>query len=85
MGAAAAGVLACAFFGMRVVAAETRKDAAAKPETVESRSITVRIDRPFDNVYEFWPTPPIGTNGLSDWARTFDGRRMAGLRTPTGA
>jgi hypothetical protein len=53
VGAAAAGVLACGFFGMRVVAAETRKDAAAKPETVESRGITVRIDRPFDNVYEF--------------------------------
>ena len=57
VGAAAAGVLGCAFFGMLAVEAESRSDAAAKPETVESRIITVRIDRPFDNVYEFLADP----------------------------
>jgi hypothetical protein len=83
--AAAAGVLGCAFFGMHAVTAETPSDAAAKPETVESRSITVRIDRPFDNVYAFLADPVNWNQWLSDWARTFDARRMAGLPTPTGA
>jgi hypothetical protein len=57
VGAATAGVLGCAFFGMHAVKAEIPSDAAAKPETVESRSITVRIDRQFDNVYDFLADP----------------------------
>ena len=57
MSAAAAGVLGCAFFGIHVATAETPSDAAVKPETVESRNITVRIDRPFDNVYDFLADP----------------------------
>lgn len=57
VGAAMAGVLGCAFFGMRAVAAGTHSDAAARPETVESRTITVRIDRPFKSVYEFLADP----------------------------
>ena len=57
VGAAAAGVLGCAFVGAHAVAAENKSDAGAKPETVESRTITVRIDRPFDNVYEFLADP----------------------------
>ena len=57
VGAAIAGVLGCAFFGMRSVTAETQSDAAAKPETVESRTIMVRIDRPFEDVYQFLADP----------------------------
>ncbi|HEY6183000.1 MAG TPA: hypothetical protein VIW67_12185 [Terriglobales bacterium] len=56
-GAAAAGVLGCAFAGAHAVGAENQSDVGAKPETVESRTITVRIDRPFENVYEFLADP----------------------------
>jgi hypothetical protein len=54
--AAAAGVLGCATFTMRAPA-ETQSSAAAKSATVDSRTITVRIDRPLDNVYEFLADP----------------------------
>lgn len=49
---------------MHTVTAETRSDAAAKPETAESRSITVRIDRPFDKVYDFLADP----SNWNQWA-----------------
>ena len=42
---------------MHAVAAGTQSDAAAQPESVESRTITVRIDRRFDHVYEFLADP----------------------------
>jgi hypothetical protein len=57
VGAAAAGALSYALFGMHAVVAGIRSDAVAKPETVESRTITVRIDRHVDHVYEFLADP----------------------------
>jgi hypothetical protein len=57
VGATAAGLLGCAFFGMQAFAAGKQNNAPAKLETVESRTITVRIDRPFDVVYEFLADP----------------------------
>jgi hypothetical protein len=53
--AAAAGLLGCAFAG--AYAADNQSDAGVKPETVESRTITVRIDRPIENVNEFLANP----------------------------
>ena len=55
--AAAAGVLGCAFVGMLAVIAWAQSHAADRSDMVESRTITVRIDRPFDNVYEFLADP----------------------------
>jgi len=52
----AAGVLGSAFFGTYAVDARAQSD-PAKPETVESRTITVRIDRPFDTVFDFLADP----------------------------
>jgi hypothetical protein len=53
----AAGVLGSAFFATYAVDAKAQSDPAAKPETVESRTITVRIDRPFDSVFDFLSDP----------------------------
>ena len=53
----ALGVLGSAFFGTYPVDARAQSDPAAKPETVESRTITVRIDRPFDTVFDFLADP----------------------------
>jgi len=53
----AAGVLGSAFFGTYAVDARAQNDPAARPETVESRTITVRIDRPFDTVFDFLSDP----------------------------
>jgi hypothetical protein len=53
----AAGVLGFAFFGAYAVDASAQSDPAAKPQTVESRTITVRIDRPFNTVFEFLADP----------------------------
>lgn len=50
-------VLGGALYAMQVVAARTQGDTAAGAETVESRTITVRIDRPFGKVYEFLVNP----------------------------
>jgi hypothetical protein len=49
--AAVIGFLSCACGSQPALAAGTQ------PVTVESRTITVRIDRPFDNVYEFLVDP----------------------------
>jgi hypothetical protein len=54
----AAGILGSAFFGTNAVDARAQSDAAAKPETVEARTITVRIDRPFATVSDFLAAPP---------------------------
>ena len=48
-----AGVLCCAFCGMHVVIARAQGGSG----TVESRTIAVRINRPFDMVYEFLVDP----------------------------
>jgi len=53
----AAGVLGSAFFGTYPVDARAQSDPAAKPETVESRTITVRIDRPLASVLNFLADP----------------------------
>jgi len=53
----AAGVLSSAFFGAHEVDTGAQRDRAAKPETVESRTITVRIHRPFNTVFEFLADP----------------------------
>ncbi len=45
------GLLSCACGSRPAIAADTQ------PVTVESRTITVRIDRPFDKVYEFLVDP----------------------------
>jgi len=50
-------VLGWALYVMQVGAARTHGDAAAGPENVESRTITVRIDQPFGKVYEFLVDP----------------------------
>jgi hypothetical protein len=69
----AAGVLGSAFFGTYAVDARAQNDPAARPETVESRTITVRIDRPFDTVFDF----------LSDgWIADSDGGIARVLFTP---
>jgi hypothetical protein len=46
-----------AFCGMQASPARAQSRSANVPETVESRTITVRIDRPFDQVYEFLVDP----------------------------
>lgn len=53
----AAGVLGSAFFGAHAVNTGAQTDREAKPETVESRTITVRIHRPFSTVFEFLADP----------------------------
>ena len=53
----AAGVLGSAFFGTYVVDSRAQSDPSARPKTVESRTITVRIDRPFDTVFDFLADP----------------------------
>lgn len=55
--AALVGVLGCALLGMQAMAAKAGNQATAKAGTVESRTITVRVDRPFDKVYEFLVNP----------------------------
>ena len=55
--ALAAGVLSSAFFGTNAVDASAQNNTAGKPETVEARTITVRIDRPFATVYDFLADP----------------------------
>ena len=45
------GLLSCACGGHPAIAADTQ------PVTVESRQITVRIDRPFEKVYKFLVDP----------------------------
>ena len=55
--AAAAGVLGCAFWGLNAGVAQAQSHAAGGADTVESRVITVRIDRPFDKVYGFLADP----------------------------
>jgi hypothetical protein len=54
---AMSGLLGCAFAGMCVGAAGQGDAAKLKTETAESRTITVRIDRPFDEVYGFLADP----------------------------
>jgi hypothetical protein len=51
------GVLGLAFFGIFVVCADAQSDPASKLATVESRTITVRIDRSLDNVFDFLADP----------------------------
>ena len=53
----AAGVLGSAFFGTHAVDARAKSDPADRPETVESRTITVRIDRPSGTVLDFLADP----------------------------
>ena len=53
----AAVVLGSALFGMNAVDTRAQSDTAAKPETVEARTITVRIDRPFATVSDFLANP----------------------------
>ena len=55
--ALAAGMLGSAFFGTNAVDASAQSNAAGKSETVEARTITVRIDRPFATVFEFLTDP----------------------------
>ena len=55
--AIAAGVMGWVFCGMHVLPARAQNHAASGSETVESRTITVRIDRPFDRAYEFLVDP----------------------------
>jgi len=55
--ALAAGMLGSAFFGTNTVDASAQNNASAKPETVEARTITVRIDRPFATVFDFLADP----------------------------
>jgi len=55
--ALAAGVLGSAFFGTNAVDASAQSKAEGKPETVEARTITVRIDRPFATVFDFLADP----------------------------
>jgi hypothetical protein len=55
--AIAGAVLGCALCGIHLVSARAQGDMLAGLETVESRTITVRIDRPFDKVYEFLVNP----------------------------
>jgi len=50
-------MLGGALYGIQVAHARAQGDASAGRETVESRTITVRIDRPFDKVYEFLVNP----------------------------
>ena len=45
------------FCGMHALPARAQSRAASGSETVESRTITVRIDRPFDRAYEFLADP----------------------------
>jgi len=67
------GLLGCASGSRPALAAGTQT------VTVESRTITVRIDRPFDKVYEFSSIPPTGTSGPSVWAGTSGAHRTAVL------
>jgi hypothetical protein len=53
----AAGVLGSAFFGTCVVGARAQSGPAVKPETAESRTITVRINRPLNTVFDFLADP----------------------------
>jgi hypothetical protein len=62
--ALAAGMLGSAFLGTNAVDASAQNNAAGKPETVEARTITVRIDRPFATVLDFLADP---TN-WNEWA-----------------
>jgi hypothetical protein len=55
--AIAAGVLGWGFCGMHALPARAESGAANRLETVESRTITVRIGRPLDQVYEFLADP----------------------------
>lgn len=55
LGGLIAGVLA--FFGSNALDARRPSDMAAKSETVEARTITVRIDRPFATVSDFLANP----------------------------
>jgi hypothetical protein len=52
-----AGLLGSVFFGTNAVDARVHRDATARPETVEGRTITVRIDRPFATVFDFLADP----------------------------
>lgn len=62
--ALAAGMLGSAFLGTNAFHASAQNNAAGKPETVEARTITVRIDRPFATVLDFLADP---TN-WNEWA-----------------
>lgn len=53
----AAGVVGWVFCGIPALPARAQSRAAGGSETVESRTITVRIERPFDQVYEFLADP----------------------------
>lgn len=55
--ATAAGVLGCVFLGMHPLPAGAQSLAAGGLDTVESRTITVRIDRSYDKVYKFLADP----------------------------
>lgn len=55
--AIAAGVMGWVFCGMHALPARAESRAANEPETVESRTITVSIGRPFDRVHEFLADP----------------------------
>ena len=53
----AAGALGLSFPGTYAVCARAQSHPASRPATVESRTITVRIDRSFDTVSEFLGNP----------------------------
>jgi hypothetical protein len=55
--AIAAGVMGWVFCGTHALPARAESRAANRLETVESRTITVRIGRPLDQVYEFLADP----------------------------
>lgn len=86
-------VLGCAVYGMHVVPARAEGETAVEPETVESRAITVRIDRPFGKVYEFLVNPAnwnqwafgLGKNirrSKDGWIADSDGRIASVRFTP---
>jgi hypothetical protein len=49
--------LCYALCGINVVSRGAQSETASKSGTVDSRTITVRIERPFDSVYEFLAQP----------------------------
>lgn len=53
----AMGILGSIFFATFGLNAKAQSRPATKRETVESRTITVRIDRPFDSVFDFLADP----------------------------
>ncbi len=59
-----AGVLGFPILGTYAAGAKAKSNPATKPETVESRTITVRIDRPLGAVFDFLADPA----NWNEWA-----------------